>query len=98
MSQTTEQIAAELAAAENTAAALKAKLAELRATERPGAIFQVLDLIAKHGLTRKECESDAWRKREYKARGPRKPKTAVAPASPAPAHQQAKDLRVSIAA
>ena len=95
MSQTTEQIAAELAAAENATAVLRAKLAELRATERPAAIAQVLDLIAKHGLTRKECESAAWRKREYKARGPRKAKVAVAPT---PAPQQAQQPRVSIAA
>jgi len=96
MSQTVEQVASELAAAERQAAELKAKLEQLRVAERPAAIAKVLDLIAKHGLTRKECDSAAWRKREYKARGPRKPK--VPAASPAQAAQQVQQPRVSIAA
>jgi len=74
--QTPEQRLAQLGLErERVLAEVKARQSE----ERPKALASALRLIQTYNLTCKELES-GWRKREYKARGPKKPKTATPPA------------------
>ena len=60
------------------AAALQRQVDEQLAKDKPQALNDVFALIARYKLTRQEVgASPSWRKRAFKARGPRKAKSAA---------------------
>ena len=60
------------------AASLQRQVDEQLAKDKPQALNEVFALIARYKLTRQEVgASPSWRKRAFKARGPRKAKSAA---------------------